>query len=70
MKEGKYAKIVAKVKPVQFFLRERSGEMIFPNVIERRWCLSGWAATWQPEKKTNKKKKTQKPLSMNFATKA
>ena len=69
MKEGKYAKIVAKVKPVQFFLRERSGEMIFPNVIERRWCLSGWAATWQPEKK-NKKKKTQKPLSMNFATKA
>ena len=69
MKEGKYAKIVAKVKPVQFFLRERSGEMIFPNVIERRWCLSGWAATWQPEKKT-KKKKTQKPLSMNFATKA
>ena len=69
MKEGKYAKIVAKVKPVQFFLRERSGEMIFPNVIERRWCLSGWAATWQPEKKNNKKK-TQKPLSMNFATKA
>ena len=69
MKEGKYAKIVAKVKPVQFFLRERFGEMIFPNVIERRWCLSGWAATWQPEKKTTKKK-TQKPLSMNFATKA
>ena len=68
MKEGKYAKIVAKVRPVQFFLRERSGEMIFPNVIERRWCPSGWAATWQPEKKT--KKKTQKPLSMNFATKA
>ena len=69
MKEGKYAKIVAKVKPVQFFVRERFGEMIFPNVVERRWCLSGWAATWQPEKKNNKKK-TQKPLSMNFATKA
>ena len=31
MKEGKYAKIVAKVKPVQFFVRERFGEMIFPN---------------------------------------
>ena len=56
MKEGKYAKIVAKVKPVQFFVRERFGEMIFPNVIERRWCLSGWAATWQPEKKKQKKK--------------
>ena len=38
MKEGKYAEIVAKVKPVQFFVRERFGEMIFPNFIERRWC--------------------------------
>ena len=65
MKEGKYAKIVAKVKPVQFFLRERSGEMIFPNVIERRWCLSGWAATWQREKKKKKNKKKNTETSVN-----
>ena len=65
MKEGKYAKIVAKVKPVQFFVRERFGEMIFPNVIERRWCLSGWAATWQPEKKNKKKKTKNTETSVN-----
>ena len=57
MKEGKYAKIVAKVKPVQFFVRERFGEMIFPNVIERRWCLSDGQQHGSRKKKQNKKTK-------------
>ena len=58
MKEGEYAKTLAKFQVIAIFLMQDMGRNFLPKFIEicmesPCWCPSGWAPTWWPETSRN-----------------